>query len=284
MYAVSPLRYPGAKWRLTQFVAGIIQKNKFIGGHYAEPFAGGASLAISLLLQGYVSEIHLNDYDRSLYAFWKSVTEHTDDLVDLIHTTPVSIASWNAQKEIQRQKGSASLLDLGFSTFFLNRTNRSGILKGGVIGGRAQEGKWKIDARYHKLNLIKRIERIAAFRTRIHVTKFDALEFLRRRNTSLPPKSLVYLDPPYYVKGQNLYLNAYEHDDHEALAKHMLFEFDRPWMVSYDDVKEIRSLYKSVKKQSFVLSYSATSTERIGREIIFFKPTIKVPRLLLPGY
>ena len=150
MYAVSPLRYPGAKWRLENFVSAILKDNNLEGGHYAEPFAGGASLALSLLLNGTVSEVHLNDLDRSVFAFWKSITEYSDDLIKRIISTPVTMDVWFTQREIQKNKKNADILDLGFSTFFLNRTNRSGILTAGVIGGKNQIGPWKIDARYNK--------------------------------------------------------------------------------------------------------------------------------------
>ncbi len=281
MYAVSPLRYPGAKWRLGHFVSAILADNHLRDGHYAEPYAGGASLALSLMFENQVSEIHLNDLDRSVYAFWKAAIEHTDDLVACILSTRVNMTSWYEQQEVQANKERASIVDLGFSTFFLNRTNRSGILTAGVIGGKEQAGRWKINARFNKKNLVSRIRRVAQFRSRIHVTRMDALTFLQRRNDSLPRKSFVYLDPPYFVKGRHVYLNAYDADDHAGVAKTVTNEFTLPWMVSYDDVPEIRKFYRHARRLSYALRYSA-STQREGRELVFLSPFLRTrPDLLL---
>lgn len=280
MYAVSPLRYPGAKWRLEQFVASLLKDNNLDGGHYAEAYAGGASLALSLLYAGHVSEIHLNDLDRSVYAFWKSALDHSNEFIERVRNTPVALDTWFAQQEIQLQKDRVQLMDLGFSTFFLNRTNRSGILSGGVIGGKSQNGFWKINARFNKTNLVERLKRLASYRSRIHVTRMDALTFLRRRNASLPKKSFIYLDPPYFEKGQDLYLNAYGPEDHAVVARTVLLELNRPWMVSYDDVPQIRSLYRSTRATHYELRYSA-SLRRKGREVIFLAPRLRIRSGLL---
>ncbi len=280
MYAVSPLRYPGAKWRLEKFVTALLADNGLLGAHYAEPYAGGASLALSLLVGRHVKEVHLNDLDRSIYAFWFSITRNTKNFIELARSTPVTMDSWHAQQEIQANKETASLLELGFSTFFLNRTNRSGILKGGVIGGKNQDGKWKIDARYNLENLTKRILRIAEYSSSIHVSNSDALDFVINKNKELPPSSLIFLDPPYFVKGQGLYLNSYEKEDHAAVASVVVNDLNIPWIVSYDDVPEIRNLYLGEKVHAYELRYSAASTRR-GKEIIFSSPKLKIePKFL----
>lgn len=282
MYAVSPLRYPGAKWRLEKFVNSILITNNLANGHYAEPFAGGASLAISLLLQNFVSDIHLNDLDKSIYAFWHSVLEDTDNLIKLISDTPVSMDTWHKQKSIQIHKNNASLIELGFSTFFLNRTNRSGILNAGVIGGKNQTGNWKMDARYNKDNLIQRIIRIADKKKSIHLYNLDAIEFLQKCDSSLPEKSFIYLDPPYFVKGQDLYLNFYNEENHRELSRYVLQNLSRPWMVSYDDVLEIKSLYSKAypTEEPYLLPYSA-SVERKGKEIFFLSPALSTEAHLI---
>jgi len=283
MYAVSPLRYPGAKWRLEGFIGAILEDNNLSGSHYAEPYAGGASLALSLLYSGQVSEIHLNDLDRSVWAFWKCSLEHTNELIARIRSTKVTIEEWYLQKEIQAEKQSASILDLGFSTFFLNRTNRSGILSAGVIGGKGQTGKWKIDARFNKSDLIERVLRLKKFSSQIHLTRLDASTFIRRRSASLPQKaSLLYLDPPYFRKGEELYLNSYRPVDHANVASLVTTGVAIPWIVSYDDVPEIRSLYRSVRRFRYVLRYSASSTRR-GKEVVFLKQGLKARAPLLAG-
>jgi DNA adenine methylase len=281
MYAISPLRYPGAKWRLDCFLSALIRDNRMTGGHYAEPYAGGASLALSLLFGNRIAEIHLNDLDRSVWAFWKSAVEHPGELIARIRSTNVTIDEWHTQRQVQENKHRASIIDLGFSTFFLNRTNRSGIITGGVVGGKCQSGAWKLDARYNKQNLIERLERIASYKSRIHITQLDALTFIARRGETLPPKkSLMYLDPPYFAKGQDLYMNAYRPGDHAAVAKAVLQQIKIPWLVSYDDVPEIRDLYKKARRISYTLRYSASATRK-GQEVMFMCPGLRARSDLL---
>lgn len=215
----TPLRYPGGKGKLTDFIKLVFVQNNLISGHYVEPYAGGAGIAINLLLQGYAGHIHLNDINRSVYAFWHSVLYETDALCQKIVSTEVTIDEWFIQKNIQKNSQSHNLLELGFSTFFLNRTNRSGILAAGVIGGKNQNGKWKIDARYNKDDLVSRIERIYLNRDAISLYNVDAVSLIKNVLPSLPDRTLIYLDPPYYVKGQGLYENHYVHDDHIEIAE-----------------------------------------------------------------
>lgn len=281
MYAVSPLRYPGAKWRLEAFVAAILRDNDLSGGHYAEPYAGGASLGLSLLLQGHVREIHLNDWDRSVWAFWKCAVDHSDELIARVRKAHVTLDEWHAQRAVQASKSTASVLDLGYSTFFLNRTNRSGILTAGPIGGKGQSGKWRLDARFNKAELIRRLESISALRTRIHVTRLDALTFIDRRSSMLPTtKTLMYLDPPYFDKGQDLYMNAYEPEDHARIAQVVHQKLTLPWLISYDDQPQIRGLYQSATRLCYRLRYSASVT-RSGREVVFMRPGLRARKTLL---
>ena len=153
----SPLRYPGGKNKLARFIASLCVSNN-ISGHYVEPYTGGASVALKLLLDGYVNEITINDLDRSIYAFWHSILTNTNKFCRKIRNTEVTLNNWKRFRKIFLNKEKASLFDLGFATFFLNRTNRSGIINGGVIGGVKQKGEYKIDCRFNKDNLIDRIK------------------------------------------------------------------------------------------------------------------------------
>lgn len=278
----TPLRYPGGKGRLTQYMGRIIEMNGLIDGHYVEPFAGGAGIAISLLFLEYVRKIHLNDVNPSVHAFWTAVLDHTDDLCRLIKDTPVTMDEWRRQHAVQRQSDKLSILDLGFSTFFLNRTNRSGIISGGVIGGKEQTGAWKLDARYNKDDLIQRIDRIAAFRSRIALTRMDAAEFIRSHLPTIPAKALVYLDPPYYVKGQGLYQNHYRHEDHAGIAALVRASIKQRWIVSYDNHAAIRELYVDLRQEEFALHYSANNRFK-GSEVMIFQDGLKTPDEVKPS-
>ncbi len=161
MIYYSPLRYPGGKGRLSAYFKQIYKANSLCGGAYVEPYAGGAAVALSLLIDGYASKVIINDIDLSIYSFWHSVINKTEELCRLIRDTQVDVKTWERQRRIHKERGQHNLLELGFSTFFLNRSNRSGILDAGIIGGKSQSGKWKIDARFNKNELIKRIQRIS---------------------------------------------------------------------------------------------------------------------------
>jgi len=273
----TPLRYPGGKGRLRQYVCDLIRMNDLVGGEYAEPYAGGASIGISLMFLEYVSRIHLNDINKPVYAFWKTVCEEPDALCKLIRDKRPSMAEWKRQRAIQSSKD-ASPLELGFSTFFLNRTNRSGIVWGGVIGGKKQTGKWKIDARYVKDDLIRRIEKIAGFAPRIKLYNLDAAEFLTKHVTKLPKRGLIYLDPPYYVQGKNLYEDHYQHHDHEKIAK-MVGRIKQKWIVSYDNAEPIKRFYSKYETETFGLNYSAHNRFE-GTEIMVFCPNLKRPPMI----
>lgn len=273
----TPLRYPGGKGKLADFVKALLKANSLLDGVYVEPYAGGAAIALELLLHEYVAHIHINDVSRPIHAFWKSVLDYTDELCVLIRDVPLTVEEWDTQKAILSNPSDHDDLTLGFATFYLNRTNRSGILNGGIIGGRDQTGPWKIDARFNASELITRIVSIARMRKRISLTKKDALKFLAAGSQKWPRKTLVYLDPPYYVKGRELYHDFYQPGDHADVAKFVVDGGLRQhWMVSYDNVKEIRALYASARHVTYDIGYSARSA-RIGSEVMFFSDDLKVP-------
>lgn len=277
---VSPLRYPGGKGKLADFMKLLISRNNLTGGDYAEIFAGGAAIAFELLIEGYVQAVHINDINSPLIAFWRSVLEETETLCRLIVDTPVTVAEWTKQKAVQANIAAYSSLELGFSTLFLNRTNRSGILTAGCIGGKNQSGNWKIDARFNKPSLIKRIRRISEFADQIHIYNIDAADFIRTQLPYLPERSLIYLDPPYFNKGHELYENHYDLDDHAEIAR-LITTIRQPWIVSYDSCKPIDDLYCAFRSKSYSIKYSAYN-HYDGSEILFFSDNLAVPKIESP--
>lgn len=273
---VSPLRYPGGKLKVVDYIKRLFEVNDLVGGTYIEPYAGGASVALSLLFDKYAGKIKINDKDRSIYAFWYSVLNNADELCRLISDTPVTMDVWQAQHELQKHKEDADLLELGFSTFFLNRTNRSGILNGGVIGGKEQTGNYKIDARYNKNDLIERIERIARYSDLIDLTSMDAVALLKRYKRTPAAKTFCYLDPPYHVKGRDLYLNYYNDDDHRAVAE-TIKKYKGKWIISYDAVDFIKNLYGDYRQKEYYLSYSAGNRSK-GKEIMVYSEGLTLPK------
>lgn len=275
----SPLRYPGGKNKLSAFVAKICIDNS-INGHYVEPYSGGASVALFLLFEGYVKKITINDKDRSIYAFWYSVLHHTNELCDLIERTDVSIEEWKRQREIQKNKKYATRLELGFSTFFMNRTNRSGIIKAGVMGGMNQEGNYLMDCRYNKKELISRIRKIADRKKDIRLFKKDAVDLIDKIQLEAKDENVIfYFDPPYYLKADSLYMNHYKDESHKIVSDKIKSIRNIKWIVSYDNVSEIKTLYSDCKKKEYEFKHTAHSS-RVGKEILFFSPSLIQPDII----
>lgn len=272
----SPLRYPGGKGKLARFVADVIRTNGIADGLYVEPYAGGAAVAWELLLTGVVRRVAINDVSRPLHAFWNCVLNRTDELVRLIRDTPVNVETRNRLKDLFMRPDEQDELSLAFATFFLNRTNRSGILTGGMIGGRAQTGAWKLDARYNKPELIDRIERIGRAAGRVTLTRLDAVEFLRTQAPNWNAKTLVYLDPPYFDKGPDLYPNFYKAGDHAGVGDAVQRLSNVHWIVSYDDVAPIHAIYAGASWLQYTIGYSARNRAR-GREAMFNSAGLKLP-------
>lgn len=282
----TPLRYPGGKARFSSLIAEVIEQNGLGGGHYLEPYAGGAGVALTLLFDGIVEQVHINDADPAVAVFWRAATRHSAELVQMVADQPVTIDAWHYWRSVMLGIQPGSELERGFATLFMNRTNRSGILKGGVIGGKAQTGPYRVGERFMRDDLCSRLSRIGAHASSIHVYEEDAFQLLRRCHRFLPLKSFVYLDPPYYVKGAGLYRNWYKHEDHLQIARLLGSpNFRRPWIVSYDSVDEIREMYQYARSLSYGLNYTAQRRYN-GSEVMFFSDRLEPTasqKILLAG-
>lgn len=262
----SPLRYPGGKAKLFPFVAKLISDHKLFSCVYREPYAGGAGLALNLLFSGFCRSIALNDLDPAIYSFWWSVVHKNDEFCKRVRNIVFSIEEWRRQKDIWSCPGSASEVDLGFATYYLNRTNRSGIIDGaGPIGGYDQTGPYKMDARFSMADQLSTLKQIGEASRFIEVTNVDALTYVDEHLRE--GEEVVYLDPPYYIKGQRLYRNAYSHEDHLAISR-IMKGHNGYWIVSYDDVPEIRDMYRWAEPISLTLQYSAGPVV-LGQEVVF---------------
>lgn len=277
----SPLRYPGGKASLYDFLVRTIEANQINYGVYAEGFAGGAGAALKLLMLEYVGDIYLNDKDEFIYKFWRSVLYDTDNLCKLIFDSVLTVEEWKYRHSLlldDESRAALSDVETGFTGFYLNRCNRSGILTGGPIGGLEQTGKWKIDARFNKEGLIKRIEKIALYAERIHLSNLDVVDFLKnfRRHEFRQCEVLHYLDPPYVEQGEQLYRHSFKKEDHQRLASYLQTEENYKWLVSYDDNPLIHQIYKEVNKNIFEFNYFVNRT-KIGRELIISSKHFTLP-------
>lgn len=276
----SPLRYPGGKSSLYDFLKRTIRINGIDDGIYVEPFAGGAGAALKLLMLEDVYQIYLNDKDEMVYKFWYSILNHTDEFIELIHNAKIHMDEWNYRRQILLNptlRNSLSDLEIGFTTFYLNRCNRSGILKAGVIGGNNQDGNWKMDARFNKIDLASKIRKIAYYKDRIKIYNLDAVDFIINIEKKIQDKTslLVYLDPPYVEQGEGLYNTFFKEQDHIKLSKYLQKKSKSHWLVSYDDHPLIHSIYKEVNKNIFEFNYFANKT-KVGRELVICSKSCKM--------
>lgn len=268
----SPLRYPGGKNCIFPFVSDLIYKNGLKGAPYAEPFAGGAGLALHLLMEGYVSEIHLNDLDFSIYSFWHTILNDTLDFCEWIRDVDINIDTWNWARNVHNHMKDYDMSEIGRATFFLNRTNISGIIMGGPLGGPSQTGKYKLNARFNKDELITRIINIVKFKKSIYLYNLDGKDFLRLINRK-HKNFFIYIDPPYVKKGADLYMNFFDNEQH-IILREQIKRMRKHWIISYDDCDLINKLYSNYVRYRY--SLSQCTSNRVGKELIITDPKLDI--------
>lgn len=277
----SPLRYPGGKVKLYDSIREILIHNNLIGATYVEPFAGGSGLALKLLLKNDVKKIVLNDIDPAIYYFWKTILNSTEGFFKYIDDAQLNITEWKRQREIFKRGYVGNDLEFAFSVFYLNRTNISGILNGGVIGGVNQNGSYKMDARFNKSELKKRISDIAARKNDIILYNFDAEELITGNYLKNLRKVFINFDPPYVKKGAQLYKNAFKKDDHISLFK-CINKCNKSWIVTYDKCDFIADLYNKYRQCLIPVNYSAKNKTK-NNEFMFFSKNLNIPEKILNG-
>ncbi|MCH7574289.1 MAG: DNA adenine methylase [Candidatus Marinimicrobia bacterium] len=283
---LSPLRYPGGKAILGNFLGSTISANKLEGAIYVEPYAGGAGAALKLLFGGQVAKVILNDKSEFIYQIWRGILLEPEGFLKLLSDTPVTIKEWHKQQRIYTKPDKFSPLEVGFATFFLNRTNHSGILYARPIGGLQQNGKWKLDARYKKDKLKAKIEKIAARADDIEFHNKDALVFLAEDILPLAKQGkalFVYYDPPYYENGKKLYLNHYNDDNHRELAEFIKAQTSFKWVLSYDNHPEILNLYKDMQVDELNLYHFAYKAH-LGKELLITNGHCVLPKEALARF
>ncbi|MGN8833571.1 DNA adenine methylase [Selenomonas montiformis] len=275
----TPLRYPGGKSQLTEFVYHTIQLNSIHDTIYCEPFSGGAGVAMSLLLENRVSSVILNDLDTAIYSIWHAILKDTGRLLNAIENINVSMETWHQQRQIYDKLRDSEdySFELAFAAFFLNRTNRSGIVTGGPIGGMEQTGKYLVDCRFNKRTLSSKIRKIADNRARIELHHLDAVDLIRDVLLHQPADRLfTFFDPPYYQQGKNLYNNAFDDENHKELAMSIQTFHDHHWIVTYDNTPEIEEIYgTNYETMRYTLQYMATQKRR-EQELFFHSPITTV--------
>lgn len=276
----SPLRYPGGKAKLTQYFKALVRGNNLLDTTYVEPFAGGCGVGLSLLFHGYVSHVVINDLSGPIYAFWRAVVEEPDRFQEQILKVELSTEEWLKQRRVFQHSDGSTDFDVGFATFYLNRTNHSGVLNAGMIGGHSQRSAYGLDARFNRAELAARINRIGRHSRNITILNLDASDLIANvQDIAGIPNPLIYIDPPYFKKGRDLYYDFYRPDDHKKL-RDSIVEIDPVirWVVSYDNETEINELYRNYKSLQYNLNYSVRNG-RVGNEVMFFSENLSPARL-----
>ena len=253
----TPVRYPGGKTKIYPLVKSLIEINGLNNTVYCEAFAGGAGLACKLLLQNDISNIVINDFDRAVFCMWDAIVNHSDDLCAYIDDVDLSITTWLKCREVYQNQSEYDDFDLGKAAFFLNRTNVSGILSGGVIGGIEQKGRYLIDARFNREGLKNKIRALGRRRDDIDIHMEDAEDFIHTISEDVE-NPFAYFDPPYVQKGPGLYRSSFDEKKHRSLAA-AIKSCEFSWFATYDADDLVDELYNGFVRDTIVLGYSAHS-------------------------
>ena len=277
---LSPLRYPGGKTQLNSFVEHTLEINHLDNVVYCEPFSGGSGIAISLLLNKKAQSVILNDIDIAIYSFWYAIIHDSEHFIKAIQDVTIDMTEWKKQRLIYEAAQANNLqeysFEVAFATFYLNRTNRSGIITGGPIGGNNQESSYTLDCRFKKNILIKKIRKIAEVGNLIRLYHLDAKDLIRNVLTHENAHELfVYFDPPYYNQGKNLYKNFYDDNEHMLLSKAIRMMDGYHWIATYDNAKRIKEIYNDRTIQEYQIQYSANKTRK-EIELIFHSPLTRI--------
>jgi DNA adenine methylase len=270
----NPLRYPGAKRLLVDYIDDLLDANNLRECCFFEPYAGSAAVGLELLQRNHIGNLVLCEKDILLYAFWQSVFCDPISLCKRIDETPITIETWK-QLDVYRRVESlnqATILDLGFAGLFFNRTNFSGILKANPIGGINQTSNYNISCRFNKKQITKTILQLSELGSRVAVHYGDAIEYLATQTPRfIRQNSFCYFDPPYYEKGAMIYRHYYTNKNHIALAKFVREVKNLDWIISYDDAPFICGLYSNTGAQyrPFFTDYTCASKKRSqGKELL----------------
>lgn len=272
---LSPLRYPGSKAGLIEWMDSFLNKNGLIGAQFVEPYAGSASLGLGLLSRGSISSLMIFERDPLLFSFWYSVFFRTDRLVALIERYEPSLKT---REELNWLRKSEVVIDdielMGYSALLFNRTGFSGVLNSGPIGGISQTSKYTVDCRFNKPSLIERIVELSKFSSKVTVYFGDAIKALTDANNADNSNRIFYVDPPYYIQGPKLYRYFYDFSDHLKLSE-TLVNAEYRWLLSYDDHPAIRHFYREFSIYEPQFRYSSRVPKK-EHELLYTNIPIKV--------
>ena len=266
---VTPLRYPGGKTWLFEYVKEFLHFHELESKIVVEPYAGSASISVGLLRGNLMKEAYIGEKDPIIVSFWNAVLTRNDELVEYISTLEVTMETWFALKKYLSPTSTTNydIVEVAGAFLFYNRTNYSGIIKGGPLGGKKQLSPYKLDCRFNKERIIERIRGLKGLYGRLHIVESDGLVFMQEMSSKFPEDSFFYVDPPYYGAGKDLYRFYFTDMEHESLSD-FLTNLDPPWLLSYDNAEFIRNLYQMRTKFPVYTDYQSGHLKREVKELL----------------
>src|SRR3990167_6998031 len=286
MHFYSPLRYPGSKRKLCNYLDKILAKNNYSPQVLIEPFVGGGSVFINFLLRHKEGKVVIEDKDELIYNFWKTLFDEPSYLIRFVKKVRVDLKTFDRYRHVSSHTDKFSRKKLAEACLFLNRTSFSGILNNsaGPIGGREQKSIYKIDCRFGRENLIKKIKSISAFKNRVVVLPYnweETLKYVAGEDKYKNARLLYYFDPPFYKKAAQLYRYHFDNVSHKNL-RDRLMKLKQAWILSYDRAQEIQNLYSAFTRINVSMPYSINSpAKRLEKELII--TPLKLPKIKSRG-
>ncbi len=258
---LSPLRYPGSKSKVLKRLKPYFVEHK----EYREPFAGSGAIFFGKPK----ADINwLNDKDENVANLLMSIRDNPEQLCEMIMEHHPSVSLWKHLKQYTPQ----NYIESAFRFLFLNRTNYSGIIKANPIGGIGQNSQYKIDCRWNPEELCRRIHSCSRKLQETNITSTDYSEIIQADGNDV----LMIIDPPYYVKGKDLYSVFMSPQEHKNLSE-MLRYSNHKFLLTIDDCEEVRKLYSwanFINQEQWYYSISSIANNR-GKELFISNFDIK---------
>jgi DNA adenine methylase len=230
------IRYPGSKDKHLRFLESYFPSFNYEKG-ICEPFAGTASVTFYMLQGKFVDYYHINDFDSGIAALWNTVKTQPEDLKQKIKSYKPNVKDFYKFKNEEADND----FDKAFQKIVIHQISFSGLgmMAGGPLGGREQKGAYNVLSRWRPEKISANIEKCSNLLNSADgkITNESWETVLTEANDN---GRFIYLDPPYYERGANLYIAG--DIDHAAMAEELQSKDN--WLLSYNDLPEIRKLYK----------------------------------------
>ena len=267
--SVTPLRYPGGKTWLLDYVKAFARFHKLSSTTIVEPYGGSASISVGLIRSQLVTDATVCERDPLIVAFWNVAIHRNEELIEYLSSLEINMETWyGLRRYLDLEKTNLqNELEAAGAFLFFNRTNYSGIIKGGPLGGKKQLSKYKLNCRFNKGRIADKIRSLKALEDKLKIIQIDGLEYMKNHALQSPDNVFFYVDPPYYGAGKDLYRFYFTDFDHQQLSA-FLTGTEIPWLLSYDDAEFIRNLYQKKSNLPVYTDYQSGHLRRGVKELL----------------